>query len=531
MKTPLLTTVFSAFFALSFGQTTTQLNANNVNATISDDGHFFNNSQSSSPGYEVPDGSGINAIFTGSFWFGGTDVNGQLKLAAPIYAGSGQDYWTGPATRYNGSEWALNNWSTIQDYFGQTLWTVTKDEINDHIANYQSSTYTMPADIQNWPAHGDTSLGNYDGMLPYIAPFVDVNSNGVYDPVNGDYPCIKGDQATYLIMSDLGGLHTASQGGPIGIELHYMFYQFNSVPELANTTFFDVEVVNMGTQTLYDTHASFFLDTDLGNYADDYIGTDTLRNMVYAYNADNVDETNGGQLGYGTAPPAIGLKLLSHNLTSSIAFSNGMGSPTSAAEYYQNMRGNLSNGSDQLDGLGNSTDYFYYGDPNVSNSWSEYQQGTVPSDRRMLASTNIGTYTPDMTYGAVDRKTFSYAIIYAQGSDNLNSVSELQTSADFIQSYFDNMTNNCFDIQFASIPEKDAVEFSVYPNPNSGNFTIQLPTTEKATATIIDAQGRVVHSQSIGQGMNTIDVLLESGVYFVQVEANATSSITRMVVR
>ena len=526
MKTPLLTTAFSAFFALSFGQTTTQLDANNVNATISDNGYFFNNSQTTTAGYEVPAGSGNHAIFTGSFWFGGTDVNEQLKLAAQQYAGNGQDYYVGPLSRF-GASTDFN----LQAYFGQTLWTVTKAEIDYHIANYQSTGYTMPNDIANWPAHCFYSTETGASGLTYLAPFVDTDGNELYEPENGDYPCIKGDVATYLIMNDKGNLHTASNAEPIGIELHYMFYQFSSIPELANTTFFDVEVVNMGTQTLYDTHASFFLDTDLGNYIDDYVGTDTSRNMMYTYNADNLDELNVGQPGYGSAPPAIGLKLLSHNLDASISFSNGFGSPTTAAEMYAAMDGRLQNGSDQLDGMGNPTRFSFYGDPNVSGSWSEFQEGTTPGDRRLLASTNIGTFTPDLSNGAADRKTFSYAIIYAQGTDNLNSVAELQSSADYVQIHFDNALDNCFEYQFVSIPEEDAIEFSVYPNPNSGNFTIQLPSLEKAEASIIDVQGRLVHSQTIYQGSTQVDLMLESGVYFVQVKNAGTSSVTRIVIR
>ena len=68
------------------------------------------------------------------------------------------------------------------------------------------------------------------------------------------------------------GCTFGSTGAPIGIELHCMFYQFSSIPELENTTFLDVEVVNMSTLVLYDARASFFLDPDLGDYSDDYIG-------------------------------------------------------------------------------------------------------------------------------------------------------------------------------------------------------------------------------------------------------------------
>jgi hypothetical protein len=527
-----LTAALALFSFVSFGQITTQVDANNVNATISDNGFFFTDSQNASAGYEVPAGSGNNAIFTGSFWFGGPDVNGQLKIAAQQFDGDGADYYVGPTTRHAGQ---VADAALSSAFFGQTIWTVTQADIDDHIANYQSSTYTMPNDLENWPAHGDTSIGSFDGMLPFIAPFVDVNGNGQYDPSNGDYPCIKGDHATYTIMNDAEGIHFGSMAGPVGIEAHFMFYQYTSIPELENTTFIDVEVVNMGTQTIFDTRASFFLDPDLGDYNDDYIGTDTNRNMVYVYNADNFDGPSSGQPGYGAEPPAVGLKILSHELSSSISYSNAatfpMGPPVQTTHFYSAMDGNYSDGSDQVDGLGNPTDYTFYGDPNDSLSWSEFQLGNAPGDRRCIASLDAGVFGPDFTYGAANRQTYSYAIIFAKGSAHLNSVTELQSASDFVQNHYDNMTSNCFDLQVAGISEASIVEFAIAPNPNTGAFTVQLPTAENATAQILDAQGRIVFEQGLKQGANALAVDLQSGVYFVTVSTGNASSMQRMIIR
>lgn len=530
MKKVYFTAVLITSAFLSFSQSSTQLDANNANATINDNGFFFNDYQNSIAGYEIPAGSDINAIFSGSFWFGGTDVNGQLKLAAQQYYGNGQDYWWGPIARLEAEFTPV-----VQNYFGQSLWTVTKAEIDDHILNYQSSTYTMPADIMNWPAHGDTSLGSNMGMLPFIAPFVDANNNGTYDPENGDYPCIKGDEATYLIMNDKGGLHTASGGEPVGIQLHYMFYQFNSVPELENTTFVDIEVVNMGTQTLFDTKASFYLDTDLGNPMDDFIGTDTLRNMVYTYNADNFDEDAFGSSGYGANPPALGIKWLSHDLAASISYVNGasfpMTNPVTSRQHYQAMIGNYQDSTDQLDDLGTPTDYTYSGDPNISGSWSEIQQGNTPGDRRLLTTVDVGNFTWDDSYGAVLRETFSFALVYAQGTDHLNSVTELQSLADFVQNHFDSNQQNCFNYQLADIQETSQLEFSVIPNPNNGSFIVQLPEVEAAKMVLFNSQGKVVLEQSVKNGANPINVELQSGIYYLTITSNSASTNQKVIIR
>lgn len=525
-----------AFATISLGSQAQSLNQNNVNASLYDNGFFFTDSLNSVAGYEVPAGSGNHAIFSGSFWFGGPDVNGQMKMAAQRYAGSGNDYWGGPSTRHTPNEWAPNDWSTIKDYFGQTSWTVTKAEIDYHVANYQSGTYVMPTDIANWPAHGDTSLGNFEGMLPYIAPFVDVNNNGQYEPTLGDYPCIKGDAVTYIIMSDVGGFHSASSGEQVQMELHFMYYQYSTIPDLENTTFVDVEIVNMGNQTLYDTKAAFFLDADIGNAADDFVGTDTLRNMIYTYNGDNLDETNGGALGYGVNPPALGLKVLSHNLDHSIAYSipnlYPYTGPNISLEYYNSMNGDWVDGSDQLDNNNQSTDYSYTGDPNTPGSWSENNIGNLPGDRRKIASTDLGTFNWDYSYGAVNRKKISYAFVYARGTDNLNSVAELQATADVAQTVYDTQNSNCFDINFASVPENQIFNFTIQPNPNNGTFVISAEDAfESATARIYDSAGKLVYVKDIHQGKTQINPGLSPGMYYLELDTEISTGIQKFVVQ
>ena len=175
-------------------QSTTVLNQNNDSANLQDEGFFFNNATNGTPGYEVPAGNGTHSIYTSAFWMGGTDINGQLKLIAQKYYGAGQDCWAGFID--------VGFANTVPNPFGQTIWQVTAVEINNHILNYQSPGYIIPNDILNWPAHGDTTLGNSLGMLPYIAPFIDVDNDDIYNPSQGDYPCIKGDEAVYIVINE-----------------------------------------------------------------------------------------------------------------------------------------------------------------------------------------------------------------------------------------------------------------------------------------------------------------------------------------
>ena len=72
-------------------------------------------------------------------------------------------------------------------------------------------------------------------------------------------------------------------------------------------TFYNYELINRGTQTLYNTYFGFFTDGALGDPYDDYVGCDVNRGLAYYYNGDNLDLDNAGYKGYGSSPPAVGV--------------------------------------------------------------------------------------------------------------------------------------------------------------------------------------------------------------------------------
>ncbi|MGB1104647.1 MAG: hypothetical protein ACPG21_13620 [Crocinitomicaceae bacterium] len=112
-------------------------------------------------------------------------------------------------------------------------------------------------------------------------------------------------------MNDKADVHETGSD-PIGIELHYLLYQYNTADYLNDVTFINLKVINRGTETLSDFRVGCFSDLDLGNPTDDYIGVNVDRNMMYIYNADNLDEA-GMVPGYGTNPPALGVSMLNHD--------------------------------------------------------------------------------------------------------------------------------------------------------------------------------------------------------------------------
>ena len=117
--------------------------------------------------------NGISSSFAGSIWLGGLDAGGQLKVAAMTYRQNGIDFWPGPLDTINASA----DPTECSKY--DQVYTVSRNEVDNFVAGGP-----ITPGILNWPGNGDVS--KQQGRR--IAPFIDVNSDGLYDPTGGDYP-------------------------------------------------------------------------------------------------------------------------------------------------------------------------------------------------------------------------------------------------------------------------------------------------------------------------------------------------------
>ncbi len=308
--------------------TTSFMELNNVRAMIHTAGNLWQVPGQNLALYEVPKNSGVMALFTSALWLGGTDVNGQLKLAALRYR-QGSDYWTGPLSQ--GSAETTNDnclaydrhYITIQDEIREfDAWFTAGEQDAINGTNTQQElfpNYQVPLIIQEWPAHGDIT----QGQGYYLAPFYDRNDDGQYRWEDGDYPwhdinktkecnvdrsvSLYGDLNFWWVMNDKGNIHTETGAEPIGMEIRAQAFAFASNDEVNNMTFYNYELINRSTQTLQDTYFGCFTDGALGDPQDDYVGCDVNRGLAYYYNGDNFDGNNAGWLGYGDNPPAVGV--------------------------------------------------------------------------------------------------------------------------------------------------------------------------------------------------------------------------------
>lgn len=449
------------------------IEVNNVQGTILGDGtlmlnqpSYYNGDSQPCPTWEVPAGSGKCTIFQHALWFGGMDGD-SLHLAAMQFGlgkGTknleGKDYWPGPLKTTD----ATSDWNNLVKYY--YIWNLTRAEIDQFIANHDHEGYQIPNDILTWPAHGE---GEYAANL---APFVDVNNDGCYNPTDGDYPDIKGDQCLFFIFNDGYAEHTESEGARIGLEVHAMVYAFDAPDDeaLNNTVFTNYKFYNRSCNNYSDTYLGLWYDWDLGYARDDYVGCDVQRDACYVYNGDSYDGSGESGSYADNCPIQVavvlagptgndGNRLGMSGFMYHSNYSSVMGDPITALDYYYLLQsrwldGNhLQYGGDGYPGhagvVGPECNYMFPGasDPdNIGTSgivpndgyntngkyWTEEEAGNQPEDRRGLAT--VGPF--DLPAGSM--RELDYASITVWKNDSQTAMERRGEFIDHIKAFFNN---------------------------------------------------------------------------------------------
>jgi hypothetical protein len=419
----------------------------------------------------------------------------------------------------------------------QHLWNLTSADIDSFIADYAAGTvdYSKYPDIETWPAHGDVAQGESRNL----APFADLDGSGTYDPSLGEYPCVTGDQSLWYVVHDDGPHGETGSANPMEIEVEMTSYGFNSgsttCPDtfVDYSTFYHYEITNRSDVNYHDVYIGLWVDVDLGNYADDYVGCDTARNLGFVYNGDSNDET---AIGYGLAPPAFGIKLLKTpdnlGMTNFMYYENDfsmMGNPEEATDYYGYMNSEFKDSSHLVDnglngypgsGAGPNTNYIFPGDAGwcggAASGWTEVSAGRTPYDRRMVVSCGPFDLSADSTvkldYAAI------WAIQYPTGW--LGSVCELKAATDAITNWWSSQDFDCFNLTVRNEAAQAALPaLTLFPNPNRGSFTLRWakPIGNDQTVSIRDAAGREVARREVTGGTREVQLAepLASGIYLV----------------
>jgi hypothetical protein len=412
------------------------INANNINSIFQNTGIFNQNTAlQNTPGFEWPKGSGNHACFTAGLSLG-CYIDGSLAQTTASYKG---EYSPG--------------------YY---------DASGVYITNPDFKIYSIKAGDN---AENNPDYANWFKMVPYGAPFIDVNGNHIYDP-GVDQPGIRdAGQVAFISLSD-GDLsqHSTGEGFGGGITVPLMHAQVAltiwsySSPGLENLQFVNWVVVNKGFSPWDRTYMGVVVDPDLGDSDDDYIGCDTTQDMGYCYNGDNEDPD------YGVAPPAFGMDYFKSpvnrssgtpdtlGLTSFIFFTNPGNTPPPCEgdpsgeplPAYRMLTGVKKDGSPFLDPTQTppaETKFVYGGDPETNGGWTE-RKGSVqncggltgttialnpPGDRRFIFNSGA----EDFTVNPGDTQNIILAQFVAKGSTNLNSATKVKRLSLTAQKIFD----------------------------------------------------------------------------------------------
>ncbi|MCH8276432.1 MAG: hypothetical protein IIA50_02665 [Bacteroidetes bacterium] len=425
------------------------LDVNNVRARILNTGGLF--WRGGPHVYNVPRFTDSNAIFAGSLWIAGR-VGDEIRATATRYGE--WEFWAGPIDD-NG-----------EPPFDCALYDRVYKISREDIETYETTGETTP-DLRDWPTGlGAPTLDANGDPIDLLDLPLDVRRDRTIDLAAGERPNIRGEQTVWWIMNDRGNYHVSTKSFPLGLEVHGMAYASrSSIDAINDATLYNYRIINRSTRAIEDAYVGVYLDVDLGNFADDLVGSDTLRGIGFVYNRDNYDE--GGE-GYGTPPPALGILVLEgptadddgidndvdgvideagerNRMSHFLYFFDGGGvteSPRTGLDYYNYLRGRWKDGKPfTYGGFGRSfseipANFQYPGDPVTGEFWSQMNidgAGTKvpPGDGWFYVSSGPFSLEPG------EENDFTFSIVWARGDDHLDSVNAMKAAADVVKSVFD----------------------------------------------------------------------------------------------
>ena len=388
------------------------LNINGVKASVHNVGLLWEGTYQVTPPPQLG-ATAPSALYSCGLAVAGKTASGNLKMAAQMSLSSyrGFDFFPGPLD-------STGNVTRASCANFDRLFSIRRGEVNDFLfTNGRDISDNMKA----WPAKGNPFFRAATGFdLPNqnLAPFVDVNRDGIYNPQNGDYPDFCGTSAYWWVFNDKGNTHTSSKGGaPLGIEVKGMAYGFNDPLDSAlhYSTIYNYEIAYKGTEALDSAYVSLWIDPDLGCTEDDYFGCSPSNNLAFAYNADAADGNGAGFCitsgeSYKTKIPVVGVKLLQtpkgengqelgmtnfmyqYSLFDSTRYTKKAGWANTPSEYYNYMTSRWRDGSPLTSGgegtstTNTPTKYAYPARPNDTVNWNMPNSQANTIEKLMIMS-------------------------------------------------------------------------------------------------------------------------------------------------
>jgi hypothetical protein len=533
----------------SNGQGIDSLDVNQVRSTLNADGRLFYN-PSPNRKFHILDSIPIQTIFTSGLWIMADSAGKRTLASQKFYSTFENEFRPGP----------VNNTGLTDSLKYYRVWKINRAEIDHHKANYNQPNYSADSSITNWPAHGDTTLGE----AYHLAPFVDLDGDGNYEPSDGEHPCIRGDQALYAISTDqrdsANTINIQNAEGNLNIEVHTMLYAYNNtgIPLLDTTVFVTFRLINRSSFDYDSLTVGFWNDFDIDKSSqDDFLGVDVQRQLVFGYNADMTNT-------YLSTPPAQGVVLLKGmdswfdgmdndfdalidepseraGMFRSIFYFNDFsqfGNPTEASDYF-----NLLNCEFQLGfklrhdfsygfGIFGNFPRTYHPFPATTNpsqpaNWTAHDAGVNGGDIRGIAITG------PMNLPSGFSTSMDYAFVYARSAhrNNIEVIDLLKENVDDVKDWW---RSNFFDcsLNVTVVENEDHPSILLYPNPTDNLVQIELKDhSSNLHYDVMNSIGQIMASGTPNHFAFQIDVSEWSpGLYFIRILNNGRIHTSRFIV-
>ena len=391
-------------------------------------------------------------------------------------------------------------------------------------------------------------FANWYKMVPYGAPYIDVNNNCIFEPGIDKPGIADASQTLFICMTDafidqkIGG----GFGGGITSPLFYAEIRLTAWSYdwgLSDVQFLKYQVINKGSNNWDSAYFTYYADPDVQEYNiygnGDYIGCDTSRSLGFAYcgNPNYLLGAYGVRILKGPVIKQTGdtLKMTSftHNWTNSSACETlPILDALGAYHYMMGYKKDMTPYLDPTYSPARKTKFVFSGDPETNTGWTPLK-GYVGNCGTDTGSTNyvapwdarfhLNTGAANLSIAPGDTQSIYYAQMITKGSSNTNSVTRLKGLSDvtntvFKRDLFKTIESNCSYYE-CTIPE----DFSLaqnFPNPFNSSTIIKynVPRSAFVKIVIYDLLGREVSAPVNGQTapgyyeLNVSSLNLASGV-------------------
>lgn len=229
------------------------LDINNIKARHWASGNMWFDTKTHRPHYEAPKGSGNHSLFSFDFWFAAVDEMGRRRVTFQKYSGNvdnGDNYFPGPLDDIG------DTYPEICAFYDR-VWKINRSTLDSFRTGLLSE---IPKDILEWPARNNPHIPSPFSPEKDLAPFVDVNGDQNYNPTDGDYPEILGDQTLWWCFNDKGRFGSPHAQETVQIDAWMMAYAYKDVPVLKNHTFYKCKFTNKANLRLDSVMVGMFIE-------------------------------------------------------------------------------------------------------------------------------------------------------------------------------------------------------------------------------------------------------------------------------